>query len=284
MATPMRSWMYVPGNNPRFIEKALTEVPADVVLLDLEDGVTPAEKAHARELVRAALGRPAGGPRRWVRTNPVGSSWWEADVDAVLVEGVEGIALPKVEEPEEVHEAARHLERRSRDIAIVATIETARGLLRAPAIAEAHPRVLGLMFGAEDFALDLGLGTRREAEAQELVHARSALVIAAAADHKLAIDGVFPDLEDETGFAADLAQARRLGFKGKSTFNPRQVEPINRTFAPTQDEIAYARRVVAAFEAAETRGDGSVAVGGQLVDRPVVARAQRLLELVEEGT
>ena len=283
-ARPLRSWLYVPGNNPRFVEKALSEVSADVVLLDLEDGVPPGEKAPARDLVREALARPAGGRSRWVRTNPVGSPWWEDDLAAVLAARPEGVALPKVDEEEQVHEAARRLERLGPEVGIVATIESARGLLRAADIAAAHPRVLGLMFGAEDFALDLGLDTRREAEARDLVYARSALVVAAAAGHRLAIDGVFPDLDDDAGFEADLKQARRLGFQGKSTFNPRQVERINEAFSPTADEVEFARRVVAAFDAARARGDGSVSVDGQLVDRPVVARARRILEMVEEGS
>lgn len=283
MAGLLRSWLYVPGNNRLFIDKALTEVRADVVLLDLEDGVPAAEKAAARELVTAALGRPPTGRRRWVRTNPVGSPWWEEDLAAVLAARPAGVALPKVDEEEQVHEAARHLERLGPGIGIVATIETARGLIHAPAIAAAHPRVLALMFGSEDFALDLGLGARREAEARELVYARSALVVAAAAARRLAIDGVFPDLDDDPGFESDLKQARRLGFAGKSTFNPRQVERINAAFAPTPDEVEFARRAVAAFEDARARGDGSVSVDGQLVDRPVVARARRILEMVEEG-
>src|SRR5262249_35164997 len=152
----------------------------------------------------------------------------------------------------------------------VAAIESATGLLAAPAIAAAHERMLALMFGAEDFALDLGLGTQREGEARELLYARSALVMASAAGRILSIDGVFPDLDDEEGLLRDVHQARRLGFSAKSTFNPRQVELINQVFSPASDEVEYAKAVVAAFDDAQARGDGSVAVGGQLVDLPIV--------------
>jgi len=138
------------------------------------------------------------------------------------------------------------------------------------------------MFGAEDFAMDLGLGTRRSEEAQQLLYARSALVIAATHRRLLSIDGVYPDLDDEEGLEADALQARRLGFTSKSTFNPRQVEVLNRIFSPQPDEVEYATKVVNAFTAARERGEASVAVGGQLVDLPIVRRAERTLELVAE--
>jgi citrate lyase subunit beta/citryl-CoA lyase len=138
------------------------------------------------------------------------------------------------------------------------------------------------MFGAEDYSLDLGLGTRREKEAAELITARSLIVNAAAAANILSIDGVFPNLDDPDGLLADVRQARRLGFTSKSTFNPRQIEVINQVFSPQPDEIEYARKIAAGFREAEARGDASVAVGGQLVDRPIVLRALRILEIVGE--
>jgi len=125
------------------------------------------------------------------------------------------------------------------------------------------------------------LGTNRVGEAAEMLYARSAVVVASASARILSIDGVFPNLDDPEGMEADIVQARRLGFTSKSTFNPRQVAEINRFFSPQSDEIAYARKVVAGFEEAGARGDASVAVGGQLVDLPIVLRAQRLLALVE---
>jgi citrate lyase subunit beta/citryl-CoA lyase len=275
--------MFVPGNRQRFLDKIYeVETPPDAVFLDLEDGVVPEEKATAREMVAELLRRAPAGPLRTVRVNAVGTGWFAADMEAVLVPGLEAVCVPKVERPEEVLEVARQLDRLDGEAGIVVAIESATGLIRAPEIAAAHPRVLALMLGAEDYALDIGLSTKREAEAAELVYARSALVNAAAAARVLSIDGVFPDLDDPEGLLDDIARARRLGFDAKSTFNPRQVEPINEHFSPTPDELAYARRVADAFESATARGDASVAVGGQLVDRPIVLRALRLLELAEE--
>ncbi len=285
MARPLRSWMFVPGNRQRFLDKIYeVETPPDAVFLDIEDGVIPEEKPVARELIAEVLRRAAPGPLRTVRVNAVGTDWFREDLEAILVPGLEGLTLPKVESAADVLAAAEALERVDPDgaVSIVAAIESATGLLRAPEIAAGHPRVAALMFGAEDYALDLGLGTKREAEARELVFARSSIVVAAAAARVISIDGVFPDLEDTEGLLADIVQARRLGFGAKSTFNPRQVELINERFSPTPDELAYARRVAEAFEEAVARGDASVAVGGQLVDRPIVLRAQRLLELADD--
>jgi len=283
--------MFVPGNVQRFLDKAAGS-SADVVFLDLEDGVLPESKSRARDMVVTALRRQWHGPLRFVRVNAVDTPWFEDDLAAIVVPGLDGVCLPKVEDAEVVRDVAARLARwESRNglapgsVRVVAAIETARGLLRAHDVAASDPRVLGLMFGAEDFALDLGLGTHREAEAAELLVARSSLVVAAAAARVQSIDGVFPDLDDPEGLLADVVRARRLGFSGKSTFNPRQVEVINRVFSPQPDEIEYAERVVAAFEAAQARGEASVAVGGQLVDLPIVRRAQRTLELArgEDG-
>jgi citrate lyase subunit beta/citryl-CoA lyase len=282
VARPLRSWMFVPGNRQRFLDKIYEiETPPDAVFFDIEDGVIPEEKPVARELIAEVLQRAAPGPLRTVRVNAIGTEWFREDLEAILVPGLEGLCLPKVESPADVVAAADALAAFDPDgnVSIVAAIESAIGLLRAPEIAAAHPRVLALMFGAEDYALDVGLGTKREAEARELVYARSAMVVAAAAARVISIDGVFPDLEDAEGLLADIVQARRLGFGAKSTFNPRQIELINERFSPTPDELEYAHRVAAAFEEAVARGDASVAVGGQLVDRPIVLRAQRLLEL-----
>ena len=280
MARPLRSWMFVPGNRQRFLDKIYElETPPDAVFFDLEDGVLPEEKPAARELIAETLRRAAPGPLRTVRVNAVGTDWFREDLEAILVPGLEGVCVPKVEWPDQVVQVA---ERLPGEVGIVVAIESAAGLIRAPEIAAAHPQVIGLMFGAEDYALDLGLGTKREGEAGELVFARSALVVAAAAARVLSIDGVFPDLDDAEGLTADVLQARRLGFDGKSTFNPRQIGLINERFSPTADELAYAHRVASAFEEAVARGDASVAVGGQLVDRPIVLRAQRLLDLADE--
>jgi citrate lyase subunit beta/citryl-CoA lyase len=284
----LRSWMFVPGNRERFIRKAFSS-NADAIFLDIEDGVLPAEKAQARRMIADALQEPDGGPLRYVRVNAPSTPWLKPDLEAVVAPGLAGICLTKVARPQDVLETAALIEslEQQRGLAagavrILAAIEGARGLMNALAIADSDPRVVGLMFGAEDYALDLGLGTRREKEAAELIVARSLIVNAAAAANVLSIDGVFPNLDDPDGLLADVKQARRLGFTSKSTFNPRQIDVINQVFSPQSDEVEYARRIAAGFREAEARGDASVAVGGQLVDRPIVLRALRILEIVGE--
>jgi citrate lyase subunit beta/citryl-CoA lyase len=276
--------MFVPCNRPRFLEKVYEPGPQpDGVFFDLEDGVVPKAKQSARENAAAVLREARPGPFRAVRVNAVGSSWFEHDIDAVLGPGLEGLCIPKVQSADDLKPVLELLQRRDPrgSVRIIAAIESAAGLLRAPAIAAAHDRVLAIMFGAEDYALDVGLSTKREAEAAELVYARSAIVVAATAARVISIDGVFPDLDDQAGLLADIARARRLGFRAKSTFNPRQVALINEHFSPTEEELEYAGRVVAAFEEAGQRGDAAVAVGGQLVDLPIVRRAQSLLALAD---
>lgn len=285
---PTRSWMFVPGNKERFLARA-ADSDVDCVFLDLEDGVLPGSKTQARTMVAAALRAPFR-PQRYVRLNAASTEWFADDLAEVIPAAPDGVCLPKCEDPGQVAELASRLDDIERQaliepgsIRIVAAIESPAAILSAAAIARAHPRIVGLMLGAEDLALDIGLGTAREAEAAELLFARSMLVYAAAAARVVSIDGVFPNLDDAEGTERDTLQARRLGFTAKSTFNPRQVEVINRIFSPRPDEIEYARQVVDAFQAAGARGDASVTVGGQLVDRPIVLRAQRLLELVGTG-
>jgi citrate lyase subunit beta/citryl-CoA lyase len=280
----LRSWMFVPGNREKFLRKTET-LDLDVALFDCEDGVLPSEKATARQMVASVLqGAWTGRAARYVRVNAISTPWFVDDLEAIVCPGLEGICLTKVESPRDVQVAAERLtalERRAGmpvgQVRIVAAIESARSLILAPEIARADPRLIALIFGAEDYALDVGLPALREGEASRLIHARSTIVNAAVAARILAIDGVFPDLENPEGCLADMKLARELGFPAKSTFNPRQIAQINEIFAPGPAEIEYARTVVRAFEEAQARGDASVAVRGQLVDLPILMRAQRVI-------
>lgn len=289
----MRSWMFVPGNSLRFIEKAFTLKNLDVAMFDIEDGVIPSHKAVAREQIVSALKRekPAGAPTIFVRINAVGTGpdRIDADLAMVIVPGLEGLIIPKVEDPADVHLVEAFLDKREKQVGIkpghiklVAAIESAKGLIKGPAIAASSPRLLGLLFGAEDYALDLGLPSHRVAEARELLYARAAIVNAAASAHIASFDGVWPDIHDLEGCERDTIQARRLGFTGKSTFHPGQIDLINNAFTPSAAEIDYATRVVAAFDAAVARGDGAVAFGGQLLDLPIIERAKRVLRVYEK--
>ncbi len=273
----MRSLMFVPGHRQNMLDKAVT-LPLDVALLDLEDGVPPAEKATARELVARILGRPASGPTRYVRINPLWTEWAEADLEAIARPGLAGVVLPKVSDADEVRQLAARL---PPDVRIMPSVESARGLLDAPAIARASPRVSGVLFGAEDFANDLGLPAAREAEASELLYARSAIVVACAAANVASIDGIWPDIRDADGLRRDALRARRLGFTGKSCVHPDQIAAINEAFSPSPEDVEDARSVVAAFEEAQARGEGAIALGGQLVDPPIVERARRAIRVHE---
>lgn len=288
METFMRSLMFVPGHRDRMIQKALAS-EADVLLLDIEDGVPPAEKDLARETIAASLraiaeNPPEGRhPLRFVRINAIGHERMHEDLSTVVGPGLEGFCLPKVETPDQIREVDDLLANKDPDGAIryVASIESALGLINAPQIAAASPRMAGLMFGAEDFSKDLGLPTLRVAEASELLYARSAIVMAATASHIQSVDGVWPDIRDPEGLLKDALQARRLGFTGKSLIHPGQIETVNKVFRPDEGEVEYAKRVIDAFEEGQARGDGAIALGGQLIDRPIVDRAQRTLAMHE---
>src|SRR5437867_4534362 len=207
----LRSWMFVPGDRQKMIDKALA-LPVDAILLDIEDGVAPAAKETARKQIAESLDRVAAQkkenpsyrtPARYVRINAVGHERMSADVEYVIRPGLEGLAVPKVETPEQVKVVEKILDEREPKLGMPAggvrlliAIESPRGLFNAFAIASASPRVIGLMFGAEDFCRELSLPLRREGEARDLVYARSSLVTAAAAAHVQSVDGVWPDLQE----------------------------------------------------------------------------------------
>ena len=292
----MRSWMFVPGNRQRMIEKSLG-VAVDAIMMDIEDGVAPAEKDSARQQIAACLDQVAARikaepnlrtPARYVRINAVGHERSRDDLAAVVRAGLQGLVLPKVETPEQVKSVADLLDRREPEVGLargsvrlLCALESPRGLFNAYAIATASPRVIGLLFGAEDFSRELSLPLRREGEARDLIYARSSLVTAAACAHVQSVDGVWPDLQDTEGLKVFSLQSRRLGFSGMSLIHPAQIEVVNGAFTPTADEIDYAKRVLKAFDEARERGEGAVAFGGQLLDLPIVDRARQTLELAQ---
>lgn len=284
-----RSWMFVPGHRQRMIDKALS-LNTDAIMLDIEDGVAPSEKDTARKLIAEALGRERSpnSPTRFVRINAIGHERMDADLGAVLRPGLDGLVLPKVGTTQEVLKVEAILKEREPQlkvepgsIKLLIAIESPKGLLNAPALASCSARVVGLMFGAEDFGRELGLPTSREAEARDMIYARSALVVAAASAHVQAVDGVWVVLQDSEGLLGFARQSRRLGFTGMSLIHPSQIDSINSVFSPTPEEIEYATQVIKAFEEAAARGDGSISFGGQLIDRPIVERARRTLEMAK---
>lgn len=282
----IRSWMFVPGHRLRMIDKALG-LTADAIMLDIEDGVAPNEKDAARKNIAESLGREKapGSPARYVRINAIGHARMDADLEAVVRPGLEGLVCPKVDTPEEVRQVDAILNEKEPKsgldkgrVKLLIAIESPKGLLNAPAIAAASARNIGIIFGAEDFGREIGLPAVREGEARDLIYARSAIVIAAASAHVQAVDGVWVDLNDSQGLLEFARQSRRLGFSAMSCIHPSQVDPINTVFSPTADEIDYCQKVLKAFEEANARGDGSIAFGGQLIDRPIVERARRTID------
>jgi citrate lyase subunit beta / citryl-CoA lyase len=260
-----RSYLFAPGHNAKLLDRVFG-AGADAVMLDLEDAVPPAAKADARRMVAGVLeSRPA-----WVRINALGGELAAADLDAVAPLA-EGLRLPKVESAEDVQWVR---DRCAPDVPpLICAIESARGLLAAQEIASV-PGVRHLSIGGVDLRRDLNVGDGDV----PMLHARSHLVIVSrAAGLAPPIDSVYPQLDDEAGLRAQTELARSLGFFGKSAIHPRQLPVLHDVFSPSEEEIAWAHEVLAAFAAA---GGGAARLsGGEFVDRPVADRAQRVLGL-----
>jgi citrate lyase subunit beta/citryl-CoA lyase len=278
---PRRSALYMPGANARALEKART-LDADVVLLDLEDAVAPAQKAEARALVVEALRAGGYGHReRVVRVNGSGSPWEAEDLRAAASSGADAVLLPKVEDAGYVRgvEAALAAYRAPPGLAIWAMIETPRGVLRADEIAGASPRLSCLVAGTSDLVKDLG--ARHTAGRVEVLTALSLTVLAARAHGLACLDGVHLHLDDEAGFEAACAQGRDLGFDGKTLIHPKTIAAANRVFGPSVAELEQARRIMVAHAEAESFGQGVVVVDGRLVEALHVAAARRTLALAD---
>jgi citrate lyase subunit beta/citryl-CoA lyase len=286
----VRSWIYVPGQRERMVEKSFG-LSADAVIYDLEDAVPIAEKQAARDLLGRMLAGPpaAGTPRRYIRVNhPSHGALFEDDLACAVRLGIEGIGLPKVESPRDVREADDALARHEKaagleagSLRIMLLIESPLGLVNAHAIASSSPRIIAVAFGAEDFSRELGLPLVKMAEAKEQIVARSTVAIAASAAGVQSIDVIWTALADLDGLAAEAQQARLLGYTGKAAIHPDQLAPINAAFTPTGDEIAYAKEVMAAYDAAVAGGTGAINYKGNFLEEPVIARARHVLALAK---
>lgn len=278
---PRRSALYVPGSNKRALEKA-KELAADVLLLDLEDAVAPEAKESARANVLAILGEKAAfGERELVvRANGLDTPWGHADLCALATAGADALLLPKIESRDAVDRVLAVLASAGapKSLPLWCMIETPRGVLRAAEIAD-HPRVACLVVGTSDLAKDLHAQHTRDRI--PLLTALELCVLAARAAGIAVLDGVHLDLADEDGFLAACRQGRALGFDGKTLIHPKQIAPANAAFGPSEAEIAQARRIVEAFEAARASGAGVAVVDGRLVEHLHVQEARRLLELAD---
>jgi citrate lyase subunit beta/citryl-CoA lyase len=277
----LRSFLFAPGNHARRVEKALT-LPADAVILDLEDAVAVSEKPATRDLVVGAFAAPRHG-RLYVRVNAYTTEWCYADIVAVARPGLDGVILPKVESADQLRSADWLLANLEHErglpvggIDLVPIIETALGMRDIGAIAASGSRTKRLAFGAGDYTLDLGMIWSRDEV--ELAPARSAVVMASrAAGIEPPIDTVWADLRDSEGLARSAALAAALGFQGKMCIHPDQIAVTNAAFSPSEQQLSWAKRVVAAFDEAEAKGLASIQLEGQFIDYPIVQRARQVI-------
>jgi citrate lyase subunit beta/citryl-CoA lyase len=288
----LRSLMFTPGQRRNMIDKALAlgSLGPDAIMFDLEDSVPPDQKDFARDLVGNALkgARGADDPARIVRVNSSATGRQIADIRAVVEPNLYAVLLPKVERSEDVVAASMVIDdlERSRgiasgQIALIAAIESARGIHCVVDIALSSSRLRGLMFGAEDYARDLGLPVVRTGAAWDLVFARSAMVNAAAIARLFTMDQVHMNFRDLDGERTDAVASRSMGFSGKAAIHPSQIAVINEVFSPTPEEVAHAREVAYAFEKAIGEGLGCVMLGGQVVEQPILDRAKQVLSFHE---
>jgi len=271
-----RSVLFAPGDQPELLAKA-QHSEADVAVFDLEDAVAPDRKPDAREHVADVLAGGDADCERCVRVNPVGAGARD-DLSVVLDADrqPDSLMLPKVGSPEDVHALADLLAERTASLPVLALVETAAGVLHAEAIATAA-ETDAIVLGAEDLAADIG--ATRTAGNGEISYARQHVVLAAGAAGVDAIDTLYTAYEDLAGLRAETETARRLGFDGKLAIHPAQVPVINDAFTPEEEAVAWARRVLAARE---KHGDGVFSLDGEMIDAPLVAQAETVLERAGE--
>jgi citrate lyase subunit beta/citryl-CoA lyase len=287
----MRSWLFVPGDSEKKLAKS-EGIPADVLILDLEDSVTPENKTSARGLVCEYLAKRGAGSRHqvWVRINPIDHVEAGADLSAVIPAGPDGIVVPKTRSPEDLellgrrigtYEAEHEIQVGSTRILPVAT-ETPQSLFSLGEYSKCGKRLAGLTWGAEDLSAAVGATTNRDENGNwtppyQLV--RSLCLFAAHAAGVGAIDTLYADFRNQQGLEASCAEARRDGFSGKLAIHPAQVEVINQAFTPSGQEIERASRIVALFEA--NPGAGTLALDGVMLDLPHLVQAKKILAMAE---
>jgi citrate lyase subunit beta / citryl-CoA lyase len=274
---PRRSVLYMPGANERALEKAKT-LPADALILDLEDAVAPDAKATARERVCAAVGS-YGDREVTIRVNGAGTPWHRDDLRAAGEAGPSAVVVPKVNSADEVHAIEKALAHAPDHTAIWAMIETPVAVLNCERIASASERLTVLVLGTNDLAKEM-VAAQVPGRAP-LLGPLSMCVLAARATGRVILDGVYNDVRDLDGFAAECRQGRDFGFDGKTLIHPGQVEPCNEIFAPSSAEVEHAHRVIAAFDEARREGRGVATVDGRLIENLHVANAERTLALAK---
>ena len=280
-----RSMLFVPGDNAAMLSTSFVYKP-DSIMFDLEDAVSPREKDSARLMVYQALQHPAYRDiETVVRINGVDTEFWQKDLEAAIRGGVDIVRLPKTENAQEIHELEAHVARIEKacgrpvgDTKLMAAIESASGVVNAVAIASASPRMVAIAMAGFDYLVDMH--TRRsDGWEPELFYARASVLHAARAAHIDAFDVVYGNVNDDEGFLREVKIAKQLGFNGKSLIHPKQIELLHKAYAPSEEEVNHAKRVLAAAEEAHRKGLGVVSLDGKMIDPPVIDEAQMTLQM-----
>lgn len=267
---PYRSVLYIPGSKPRALDKART-LPVDAVIFDLEDAVSVEEKDNARDTLAEALASGGYGARvRIVRINGLDTQWGRADAEAAAKMDCDAILLPKVSSPADLDALAEI----TGDKPLWAMMETPRGMLNAADIA-AHPKLQGMVMGTNDLAKELQ--TRFRSDRLPMMAGLGLCLLAAKAEGKIIVDGVYNAFKDDEGLKVECDQGRDMGFDGKTLIHPAQVDVTNTAYAPSEAEIDLARRQIAAFEEVEASGQGVAVVDGKIVENLHVVTAREIL-------
>lgn len=282
LSRPRRSVLYMPGSNGRALEKGRSLL-ADGLILDMEDAVSPDSKKLARDQIMAALDAGGFGPREiQVRVNGLNTPWGYDDIVATARSKADAILLPKVESPETIRQVAAIMQAEGahENMRIWCMMETPLAMLNARDIAGAHPLLGGFVMGTSDLAKDLNCAHTRDR--LPMITSLGLCMLAARAYDLSILDGVYLDLSDDEGFRASCVQGRELGFDGKTLIHPKTIETANTTFAPSDADIAWARKIIAAHQEASAKGQGVVLVDGKLIENLHVVSAQRLVGLADQ--
>lgn len=282
MARLYRSLLFVPGNNPRFLEKAKTS-PADIVCFDLEDSVPDSEKKTARAMIKDALkSRASYSGSVYVRTNSPASGKIPDDLEQVIQKGLDGIVIPKVNNSKELDKiikiiASLEKKRKIKPVFVIPSIESAAGVVNTYDIALSSERIPAVVFGVFDLLNDMGIEYTKQPEGAK--YARAKIPLDARAADVLAIDAIWQDLKDMDGLRQDCSIGKSLGYSGKSIIHPDQITPAHELFAPNKSEIEWATKVCTVYEESTQKGKGATVVDGKMIDEVHYKQAKALLDL-----
>ena len=284
MTQLFRSLIFVPGNNPRFLEKA-KNIEADIVCFDLEDSVPDDEKTKARKLIKSALkSRKLYKSSLFVRTNSPTSGKIPSDLKEIIQNGIDGIIIPKVnniQELKKIEKIISKLEKtkKLKPIQIIPSIESAEGVVNTFGIASFGKRISAVVFGVFDLLNDIGVEYTKESQGEK--YSRGKIPVDAHAAGIVAIDAIWQDLKDSKGFQKDCKFGKSLGYSGKSIIHPDQINVVHKLFHPNKSEISWAQKVCKIYSESTKKGKGATTVDGKMIDEVHFKQAKALLELVE---